>query len=89
MTLVFEDADNTTLVLGYQFAREIGVQGTASIELEIDEPKIPELVRQHLIQNGRRNLRAFYHYRTPGTVYFKTKIGLLSSRIETSTMELI
>ncbi len=82
----FSNADNTTVVLGYQFAREVGVKGTASIEFEFSESD------DALTNSGGFGSKwevstfgLFLNYRSPGTVYFKTKLGILTSDIESPT----
>ena len=79
----FSSADITTLVMGYQFAREVGTNGTASLELEWGESNGAEVnlgipgADWHVSTFG-----LFFNYRSPGTVYFKTKVGFLSSDID-------
>lgn len=82
----FEDASLTTLVLGYQFSRQVGTDGTASLELEIGKSDDADL------NNGlpgseweAETLGLFINYRTAGDVYFKVKLGLMSTDIEART----
>ena len=80
----FSDVDSATLVLGYQFSREVGTDGTSSIELELTDTDDGGL--NNGIPNSSwdaQTVGLFLNYRTPGTVYFKGKFGLLSSEIST------
>jgi len=80
----FNDADNAALVLGYQFARAIGDRGSVTAEFEYsdtysdgDLDVIPGASWHVPMWAG------FLAYRTPGTVYFKAKLGILYSDIKT------
>ncbi len=82
----FDDASNAGLLLGYWFARPVGFNGTASIEFEgmtstgdgdIDGTS-------NFGTAGRWDVDTyglFFAYRTPGTVYFKGRLGGLHSEI--------
>ena len=79
----FDDADNYTLVLGYQFARAIGTDGSATIELELGDSDDADF-DSHIFgsQWSVRTAGLFMTYRTPGTVYFKGKVGILHSDLD-------
>ena len=84
----FSDADAYTLVLGYQFARPIYEQGSASVEFEFTDTDEANI--NNGINSGRwdaTTLAAYIAYRTPGTVYFKGKIGLLHSDVKVEINE--
>ena len=78
----YNRAKTTALVIGYQFSRPIGDNGSASIEMEIatsDDAKIDSPFAQG---DWKINSEAVYmNYRSPGTVYFKTKVGILHNQI--------
>jgi hypothetical protein len=76
----FDDLDNYTVVLGYQFARAIGGDGTASIEGEFGDSDDADFA-SHVpgSQWEARTIGLYMSYRTPGTVYFKGKLGILYS----------
>lgn len=78
----YNRAKTTALVIGYQFSRPIGDNGSASIELEIansDDAKIDSPAVQG---EWNINTEALYmNYRSPGTVYFKSKVGVLHNEI--------
>ena len=75
-----------TLVLGYQFSRPVGDRGSSSIELELGFSGSEDLGIDSEIGNGEYDVQAagiYFNYRSPGTVYFKGKIGLLDTNIDT------
>ncbi|MCK5922253.1 MAG: hypothetical protein KAG66_15015, partial [Methylococcales bacterium] len=73
----FQSANTATLVLGYQFSRPIGNGGSASIEFEIgsSEEETVRFVSQGEGEWDVETVSAFFNYRSPGTVYFKAKLG--------------
>ena len=74
------DADVYSIVIGYQFAREVGTNGTASIEFEyFDSDDANTNSGFPGTTWDARGYGLFFTYRTPGTVYFKARAGLLSS----------
>jgi hypothetical protein len=80
--LGFEDADAYTLVLGYQFAREVGVNGSSNLEFEFTDSD--EADRNTGFAGDNWDLRSYglyLTYQSPGTVYFKGKLGVLYSEI--------
>ena len=82
----FENADAWTLVLGYQFARTVGVDGSSSVELEFSDTL--EASRNTGIAGDNWDARAYglyLSYRTPGTIYFKGRVGILWSDIRTES----
>lgn len=81
----FESANTATLVLGYQFSRPIGNGGSASIEFEIGTSE-EEKVRFTSVGEGEwdvETVSAFLNYRSPGTVYFKAKLGMMDTSLTT------
>jgi hypothetical protein len=82
----FEDADAYTLVLGYQFAREVGINGSSSLEFEFTDSD--EASRETGIAGDNWDATAYglyLNYRTPGTIYFKARIGILYSEINSES----
>lgn len=82
----FQDADAYTLVLGYQFAREVGVNGSSNLEFEFTDSD--EADRNTGFAGDNWDLRAYglyLTYQSPGTVYFKGKLGVLYSDIRSET----
>ena len=78
----YSTAKTTALVIGYQFSRPIGDRGSASIELEIAESDNAKIDTPAVQANWNINTEALYmNYRSPGTVYFKTKVGVLHNEI--------
>lgn len=79
----FDELENYTLVLGYQFARRVGTNGSASIELDLSESDDADF-DSHIAgsQWNARTVGLFIAYRTPGKVYFKGKVGLMYSKLE-------
>ena len=84
----FQDADAYTLVLGYQFARPVGMNGSSSVEFEFTDTDEADI--NNGISNGAwdaTTIAAYITYRTPGTVYFKAKLGLLHSDVKVEINE--
>lgn len=82
--LGYSDADAYTLVLGYRFAREVGVKGSSNFEFEFTDSY--EASRNTGVAGDNWDLRsygAYLTYQTPGTVYFKARLGLLHSEVRT------
>jgi hypothetical protein len=80
------DATARTLVAGYEFARPITYGGTASLELEFGSSTDSGRVRPDSLfdTTGRWDVRhtgVFLGWRTPGTVYFKGKLGIVDSTV--------
>ena len=75
-----------TLVLGYQFSRPIGDRGSSSIELELGFSGSENLGIDSQFGDGEYDVQAagvYFNYRSPGTVYFKGKLGILDTNIDT------
>jgi opacity protein-like surface antigen len=81
----FSDADNIGLVLGYQFAREIGTNGSASVELEYSETDDATINASTSGHWNTDSLGLFMNYRGPGTVYFKGKLGVMRTDVQATT----
>jgi len=77
------DADAIGLVLGYEFARPIGIQGGSStVELEFlsgDETNIDSFGEYEV-----DILNLFFTYRSAGKLYYKIKGGLSYSNVDVS-----
>ena len=81
----FGDATNAGVVLGYRFSRAIGgIGGSSSVELEfttsVDNGDFSNI-------NGEWDVDTyalFFTYSTPGTVYFKGKLGGMTSDISSN-----
>jgi hypothetical protein len=71
---------------GYEFARPIGFDGSASLEFEYmssDDGDFRE--ESDLGIDGRYKVKSygvFFAYRTPGTVFFKGKLGALYTKVD-------
>ncbi|MDH3692249.1 MAG: outer membrane beta-barrel protein [Gammaproteobacteria bacterium] len=79
------DAGNAGIILGYEFAKAIAYRGKSSIELDITTSFDDGSFRPNIGPSGDWDVDTvgvFFAYRTPGTVYFKGKLGLLSSDVE-------
>ncbi len=76
----FDDANSGGVLLGYEFSRAIAFDGTASVEFEgtnsFDDGDIGGATT--LGVPGRWDVETYglyFAYRTPGTVYFKGRLG--------------
>jgi len=83
----FDDSTNIGLLIGYEFARPIGFDGTASIEVEgttsVSDGDIdPDSIFGTGGDWDADTIALYFAYRTPGTVYFKGKLGVI--RTETT-----
>jgi hypothetical protein len=83
----YDDTFLGTIVLGYQFARPAGDRGRSSIEFEISTSEDADISPSGLgiLGTGEYDMHTFgvfFNYRSPGTVYFKGKLGLLDSNID-------
>jgi hypothetical protein len=71
-----DDSEATGLVLGYEFARPVGDSGSSSVELEILSIDDADVDNGSLGEWNGDIVNLFFTYRSPGTVYWKGKIGL-------------
>lgn len=71
-----DDSDATGIVLGYEFARPVGDSGSSSVELEILGIDDADVGNGSLGQWSGDIVNLFFTYRSPGTIYWKGKIGL-------------
>ncbi len=76
----FDDATNAGVLLGYEFNRPIGFDGSASLEVEWTTTTSDGDIgpQSDFGVPGRWEgdiVALFFAYRTPGTVYFKAKLG--------------
>ena len=81
----FDDAGAATLVFGYQFARPAGDRGRSSIEVELGVSEYSDINATEARGTGEYDAHTFgvfFNYRSPGTVYFKGKAGILDSNID-------
>ncbi len=83
----FSDATNAGILLGYQFARAVGFNGSSSIEFEFTTTASDGNITGTSSQFDGGNYdvntwAAYFAYRTPGTVYFKGKLGAMWSDLE-------
>lgn len=85
----YEDSANVGIVLGYEFSRPIGLDGTSSIEFELtdsfDKGKVADSGIFGTVGVWQtENIGVHFAYRTPGNVYFKAKIGAIRSDVTTT-----
>lgn len=83
----FDDATNAGVVLGYRFSRAIGgIGGSSSIELEgTTSTSEGDFANQAGSGQWEGDTVALYFtYSTPGRVYFKGKLGGVSSKVKTN-----
>jgi hypothetical protein len=85
----YDDASNLGLVLGYQFSREVGDGGSANIEFEFsssfDDGSVAADKAFSVAGDWNAdNIGLFFTYQSVGTVYFKGKLGLLKSEVNTT-----
>lgn len=84
----YEDAANVGILFGYEFSRPIGFDGASSIEFEFSDTFDKGDVSDSSIFGiggdwQSENIGVYFTYRTPGTVYFKAKLGALRSDVTT------
>lgn len=80
----YDSTQMVTLVLGYQFSRPVGNGGTSSVEVEFgttNDGAIDRAVRG-VGEWDMHTSSLFFNYRSPGTVYFKAKLGVIDSNID-------
>ncbi len=80
-----DSATVAAVVIGYQFARPVGDRGTASIELELGTSNTANINNSDLGGSGEYDIHTaglFFNYRSPGTVYFKGKLGLFDTNVD-------
>ena len=82
----FSDATNVGILLGYQFSRPVGFNGSSSIEFEFTTSASDGNVggSSQFGVPGTWDVDTFavyFAYRTPGTVYFKGKGGIIKSDV--------
>ncbi len=83
----YDNATMGTLVVGYQFARPAGDRGRSSIEMELGISNTNDISANgvsHVAEYDIHTFAMFFNYRSPGTVYFKGKLGFIDSNIDTS-----
>jgi len=78
----YTDAQTLSLMLGYEFRRLIGDNGSASVELELITTFDSGGIRDTNADWDADNIALFLAYRTPGDIYFKAKLGGYSSDVE-------
>lgn len=82
----YDSAEMVTFVFGYQFSRPVGDNGTSSVEIEFGSTNDADIGRGGGV-NGvgswdMHTVGVFFNYRSPGTVYFKGKLGAIDSNID-------
>lgn len=90
----FRDTDNLGVVLGYEFSRPMGYNGKSTIEFEgtttNNEGEIGPASALGIPGVWDVDTYALHFaYKTPGTVYFKAKMGAIQSKITTNTGGLV
>jgi hypothetical protein len=85
----YGDASGAGFVVGYEFARPIGIDGSSSIELEYGDSWDDGSIDGDSVFGapGDWNSESFglyFAYRTPGTVYFMGKMGGLKSDVRSN-----
>lgn len=81
----YDDAFLGTVVVGYQFSRPAGDRGRSSVEFEFSTSEDADISPYGIRGAGEYDMHTFgvfFNYRSPGTVYFKGKLGLLDSNID-------
>ena len=82
----YDTAPMATVLVGYQFSRPAGDRGRSSLEFEFsttDDADIKPVGFNGPGEYDMHTFGVFFNYRSPGTVYFKGKLGLLDSNIDT------
>ena len=84
--IAFSDATNAGILLGYQFSRPVGFNGSSSIEFEFTTSTSDGNIGRNSEFSVPGNwdvdtFAVYFAYRTPGTVYFKGKGGVIKSDI--------
>lgn len=81
----FGDATNAGVVLGYRFSRPIGgIGGSSSIEFEFTTSVDDGDVSGTGTTWDVNTYALFFTYSTPGTVYFKGKLGGMATDVSSS-----
>ncbi len=80
------DTGNAGVTVGYEFSRPIGFSGTSTIEFSATTSTTDGNIGFDSIYGATGNWDVdtqslFFTYRTPGTVYFKGKLGGIQSSI--------
>jgi len=81
-----QDTSNAGITVGYEFSRPIGFSGTSTIEFSATTSTTDGSIGFDSIYGATGNWDVdtqslFFTYRTPGTVYFKGKLGGIQSSI--------
>jgi len=77
-----KDADGVGVVLAYEFDKLIGGAGTSTVEFEYISGNQTDILGIAEYESDIANL--FFTYRSPGTLYYKAKLGLSYSSLEIS-----
>ena len=85
----FNNAKNNGLVLGYEFSRPMGYNGSSTIEFEATTTYEDGDIGAGSVFGvpGKWDIDTFaiqFAYKTPGTVYFKGKLGAIHSDLHTT-----
>jgi len=81
-----QDTSNAGITVGYEFSRPVGLGGSSTIELSLSTSTSDGGIGFDSIYGttGSWNVDTqslFFTYKTPGTVYFKGKLGGIQSSI--------
>ena len=82
-----EDADGLGIILGYEFDKPIGNDGTSTVELEYVQADDTSLFGVGTYDADILNL--FFTYRSAGTLYYKAKGGLTYTDIRIDSPGLV
>lgn len=81
----YEDSTMATFNFGYEFSRPVGDNGSSSIELELGASSSADIDTSSGMGAGDYDLSTvgvFFNYRSPGTIYFKGKLGGIFSSLD-------
>jgi len=76
-----DDASAIGILLGYEFAKPVGNGGSSTVELEYIAGNETEALNGAATYEADM-LNLFMTYRSPGTLYFKFKLGLSYSNVD-------
>jgi len=90
----FRDADTFGLTVGYEFARPVGFNGSASVEFEITNSDNGSIGRESdfggiggfgTVGDFEADTAGlFFAYRTAGDIFFKGKLGAVRTEVNSS-----
>ncbi len=84
----FRDADTFGFTVGYEFARPVGFNGSASVEFELTNSDDGGIGRESDFgttgEYEADTAGIFFAYRTAGDVFFKGKLGAVRTEVDSS-----